>query len=131
TVRRGGHAAPARAGRLSAAGPSVLDRNHPRGRGAALSRVESGSVVRGAILLVMAAITVAACGGDNKVTSPTSTAASTTTAAPSTTAVASAPSVATLLTRQIVLAHAGGDDDYPHSTPFAFAESVRAGVDVL
>jgi len=42
-----------------------------------------------------------------------------------------APMVAELLTRPIVLAHAGGDDDYPHSTPFAFAESVKAGVDVL
>ena len=39
--------------------------------------------------------------------------------------------VAELLTRRIVLAHAGGDDDYPHSTPFAFAESAKAGVDVL
>ena len=31
----------------------------------------------------------------------------------------------------MVLAHAGGDDDEPHSTLFAFGESVKAGVDVL
>ena len=46
--------------------------------------------------------------------------------------VAAAPAtVAELLTRPVVLAHAGGDDDYPHSTPYAFAESAKAGVDML
>ena len=35
------------------------------------------------------------------------------------------------LGRPIVLAHAGGDDSYPHSTPYAFESSVRDGVDVL
>ena len=30
-----------------------------------------------------------------------------------------------------MLAHAGGEDEYPHSTPYAYAESVAAGVDVL
>jgi glycerophosphoryl diester phosphodiesterase len=30
-----------------------------------------------------------------------------------------------------VLAHAGGEDEHPHSTPYAYAESVAAGVDVL
>ena len=44
---------------------------------------------------------------------------------------AAAPTIASLLTHPIVLAHAGGDDDYPHSTPFAFAESAKAGVDML
>jgi glycerophosphoryl diester phosphodiesterase len=33
--------------------------------------------------------------------------------------------------RPIVLAHAGGEDQHPHSTPFAFGESVKAGVDML
>ena len=31
----------------------------------------------------------------------------------------------------IVLAHAGGEDQHPHSTPYAFSESVNAGVDML
>ena len=35
------------------------------------------------------------------------------------------------LGRPIVLAHAGGEDAHPHSTPFGYAESARAGVDVL
>lgn len=35
------------------------------------------------------------------------------------------------LERPIVLAHAGGEDVHPHSTPFAYAESVAAGVDML
>ena len=35
------------------------------------------------------------------------------------------------LGRPVVLAHAGGENAHPHSTPYAFAESVRAGVDVL
>ena len=33
--------------------------------------------------------------------------------------------------RPIVLAHAGGEDEHPHSTPYAYAESVAAGVDML
>ncbi len=35
------------------------------------------------------------------------------------------------LGRPIVLAHAGGEDQHPHSTPYAYAESVKEGVDVL
>ena len=35
------------------------------------------------------------------------------------------------LDRPIVLAHAGGEDVQPHSTPFGYAESVAAGVDML
>jgi hypothetical protein len=35
------------------------------------------------------------------------------------------------LGRPIVLSHAGGEDVHPHSTPFAYAESVDAGVDML
>lgn len=33
--------------------------------------------------------------------------------------------------RPIVLAHAGGENQHPHSTPYAFAESAKAGVDML
>ncbi|MDH3706682.1 MAG: glycerophosphodiester phosphodiesterase family protein, partial [Acidimicrobiia bacterium] len=44
-----------------------------------------------------------------------------------------APTIDQLLAEDVVrnLAHAGGDQDAPHSTPFAFAEAVEAGADVL
>jgi glycerophosphoryl diester phosphodiesterase len=77
------------------------------------------------LLVVLAAVAaLAACSsaGDR----PVEVLPATTSAAP-----AGPPTVAELLTRRIVLAHAGGDDDYPHSTPYAFAESVKAGVDML
>jgi glycerophosphoryl diester phosphodiesterase len=35
------------------------------------------------------------------------------------------------LDRPLNIAHAGGDQEFPHSTPFAYARSVAAGVDVL
>lgn len=35
------------------------------------------------------------------------------------------------LGRPLVIAHAGGDQDYPHSTTYAYAQSVAAGADVL
>ncbi len=35
------------------------------------------------------------------------------------------------LGRPIVLAHAAGEDEFPHSTPYGYAQSVAAGVDVL
>jgi len=35
------------------------------------------------------------------------------------------------LGRPIVLAHAGGEDQHPHSTPYGYAESVKEGVDML
>ncbi len=71
---------------------------------------------------------VAACSGSSTSAPPSTT---TTAVATSTIAPPRAPTIGELLGRRVVLAHAGGDDDYPHSTPFAFAESVKAGVDVL
>lgn len=43
------------------------------------------------------------------------------------------PTISELLAgaRQVNVAHAGGDQAHPHSTPFAFAESVLEGADVL
>lgn len=35
------------------------------------------------------------------------------------------------LGRPIVLAHAAGENEHPHSTPYGYAESVAAGVDML
>ena len=66
-------------------------------------------------------------------TAPTTTAAPTT--APTTT-TAAAPAATTVedllrLGRPIVLAHTGGEDQFPASTMFAFGESMKAGVDML
>ena len=72
-------------------------------------------------------------------TSSTSTTSSTTPTpdpVPATTAPAPRPEASTLaelvaLDRPLVIAHAGGDQDYPHSTLYAFAQSAAAGADVL
>ncbi len=74
--------------------------------------------------------------------SPSTTTATTTTAPPTTTTTTTtttAPSpprpstVAGLLDlgRPIVLAHTGGENEFPGSTMFAFGESMKAGVDML
>ena len=93
-------------------------------------------------LLVVAALAVPACSSDTATgttTAPT-TVAATTTAAPSTTSTTSTVPTPTrpatideLLTlgRPIVLAHTAGEDQYPASTMYGFAESVAAGVDML
>ena len=69
---------------------------------------------------------------------PTTTAPPTTTTAPPTTTTAAAPrpeasTVGDLiaLDRPLVIAHAGGDQDYPHSTIYAYAQSAAAGADIL
>lgn len=72
---------------------------------------------------------------------PTTTGTPTTTEAPTTTdtTTTDTPLAVEPLTidellelgRPVVLGHAGGEDQHPHSTPFAFAESVAAGVDLL
>ncbi|MCB0999628.1 MAG: hypothetical protein KDB40_10055 [Acidimicrobiales bacterium] len=67
-------------------------------------------------------------------TSPDTTSPDTTAAEPSTTtgqAAARTVEEVLALGRPVVLGHAGGEDEFPHSTPFAFANSVAAGVDVL
>jgi glycerophosphoryl diester phosphodiesterase len=64
----------------------------------------------------------------------TSVAPTTTSTASTTTSTPSGPlTVQQLLDlgRPIVLAHAGGEDQFPHSTPYAYGESVKAGVDML
>jgi glycerophosphoryl diester phosphodiesterase len=90
---------------------------------------------------------LAACsdGGDASTTSapdesaaPTTVAAATTTEATTTTSTIPAPpprpqTIDELLNlgRPIVLAHTGGEDQFPGSTLFGFGESVKAGVDML
>lgn len=106
-------------------------------------------------LFLAAALFLAACGGEADptaapttttptTTTPTSTTAPTTSVAPTTTTTATTPTTALPVTpeattvadlialdRPIVVAHAGGDQEHPHSTPYGFNESVLAGVDVL
>jgi len=62
---------------------------------------------------------------------PTTAAATTTTAPPAPTSPARTVKDLLALGRPIILAHAGGEDTAPHSTPYAFGEAVKAGVDVL
>ena len=60
-------------------------------------------------------------------TTPTTT----TTAAPVPRPEASTVDGLLALSRPLVIAHAGGDQDYPHSTMYAYTLSVAAGADVL
>lgn len=67
-------------------------------------------------------------------TTSTSTTASTTTT--TTTTTIPGPEASTVdellaLDRPVSIAHAGGDQAYPHSTMFAYKEAAKAGVDVL
>jgi glycerophosphoryl diester phosphodiesterase len=75
------------------------------------------------------ALALVGCSSDTKDDAGASTTSSTT----STVAAPEATTVDEVLAldRPIVLAHAGGENAHPHSTPYAYAESVAAGVDVL
>ena len=71
-------------------------------------------------------------------TSTTTTVSTTTTAPPPTTTTVAVPqpeasTVAGLiaLERPLVIAHAAGDQDYPHSTLYAYTQSAAAGSDIL
>lgn len=69
-------------------------------------------------------------------TEPATTESPTTTAEPRAIDQVPTPAASTIsdllaLGRPIVAAHAGGDQDYPHSTMYGFTEAARAGVDVL
>jgi glycerophosphoryl diester phosphodiesterase len=69
------------------------------------------------------------------VTTSTSTTSTSTSPTTSSTTVPTPPpaTIADLLAlkRPIVLAHTGGEDEFPGSTLFAFGESMKAGVDML
>jgi glycerophosphoryl diester phosphodiesterase len=76
------------------------------------------------------AVLLAGCASTDDAGSVSSTTTATTTT------VAPAPEATTVeevltIDRPVVLAHAGGENAHPHSTPYAYAESVAAGVDVL
>ena len=96
-----------------------------------------------AVLSAAVAVLLAACSSAASSTVPTTPAATgtptTTSPVPTTTATtttalpAPAATVDDLLHlgRPIVLAHTGGEDEFPASTMFAFGESMKAGVDML
>ena len=98
-----------------------------------------------------AATTTTAPTDDTTTTAPDATTApaddtTTTTTAPETTTTTTAPAEAMTLApapdastidellalgRPVIIAHAGGDQDYPHSTVYAYTQSALAGADVL
>lgn len=94
---------------------------------------------------LLAGLVACSDGGDASTTAtpdesaaPTTVADTTTTEAATTTSTIPAPpqrpqTIDELLNlgRPIVLAHTGGEDQYPGSTLFGFSESVEAGVDML
>lgn len=103
-------------------------------------------------LLIAAVLVATACSGGDQdgaadaETPPTSAAPATTQETTPDTTATSEPATITVevlgspaetvdellaLGRPIVLAHAGGEDQFPHSTAYAFAQSAAAGVDML
>ncbi len=103
--------------------------------------------------LIIGLVVLAGCGSGAATTatstttttrpSTTTTAPATTTTSPSTappttritttTVAAHGPTIADLLAlgRPVVLAHTGGEDEFPGSTMYSYGESVKAGVDML
>jgi glycerophosphoryl diester phosphodiesterase len=85
-----------------------------------------------ALVALVAAVPLAvgACAGSGDDTDTASDEPATTT---TTVVTPDATTVSELMTlgRPIILAHAGGENTHPHSTPFGYAQSVAAGVDVL
>ncbi|MTA93301.1 MAG: hypothetical protein F2545_02960, partial [Actinobacteria bacterium] len=87
------------------------------------------SVSRLAALLVPILV-VAACGGGNNSgdsSTPDSDLAINKVVAPEATTIADVIA----LERPVVIAHAGGDFDWPHSTMYAFTQAALNGTDVL
>ena len=75
-------------------------------------------------------------GGAAKPAATTSTVAAGTAASAATSTATPRPEASTLdgllaLGRPLVIAHAGGDQDHPHSTTYAYSRSAAAGADVL
>ncbi len=89
-----------------------------------------------ASLGVVALLALVGCAdGDSAspATSSSDSTADTIERTPTTSVAPEATTVAELLAlgRPVVLAHAGGENAHPHSTPFAYGESVAGGVDVI
>jgi len=109
------------------------------------------SIARSGVIAMAVLLLVAACGDDDETvasttttstSSTTSTTTTTTTTTTSTTTttvpapVIPTPGASTVeglfaLDRPVVIAHAGGDQSWPHSTMYAFTEAAVAGTEVL
>lgn len=83
--------------------------------------------------LLVAATVAAGCsdGADDGADATGSAQEPTTTTTAVVTPAATTVADVLALGRPVVLAHAGGENAHPHSTPYAYAESVAAGVDML
>ena len=107
---------------------------------------------RGPLVALTLVALLGACASDDDASPPPSAAASdapttvpattssttstSTTTSTTTTTIPAPPPAATVadllaLKRPLVLAHTGGEDEFPGSTMFAFGESMKAGVDML
>ena len=75
--------------------------------------------------------TVAASTTEPPATTTTTQAAATTTTSEAPRPVASTLDQLLQLDRPLAIAHAGGDQDYPHSTIYAYSQSAADGADVL
>jgi glycerophosphoryl diester phosphodiesterase len=102
------------------------------------SRRRTGVATSAFVLLLTAcASTDSSAPAATTGTSTAATTETTTTVPPTTVTTTTAPSRARTveellhLGRPIVLAHTGGEDEFPASTMFAFGESMKAGVDML
>ncbi len=83
-----------------------------------------------------AATSTTASATSTTTTTTSTTTTTTTTSPPAVTTSTRRPAASTVddllaLDRPVVIAHAGGDRSWPHSTPYAYAMAVAAGVDVL
>jgi glycerophosphoryl diester phosphodiesterase len=98
-----------------------------------VSCASSSTTAPSAATALSTAATTAGAAPTAATAAPTTTTIAPTTLAPTTTAVPVARTVAQLLAlgRPVVLAHAGGEDANPHSTLWAHAQAVKAGVDIL
>ena len=81
------------------------------------------------VLVVASAFAIGACSDSGTNAGPDIAVTTTT----STVVKPAASTVAALMTlgRPVILAHAAGEDAHPHSTPYGYADSVAAGVDIL
>jgi glycerophosphoryl diester phosphodiesterase len=131
-------------GRRDAARERVVDGRRPREHRRMVKSSRRTMVATSAFALLLAACArtessapaATAGASTTAATSTPSTGPPTTeppTTVPTTTAPARARTVEELLElgRPIVLAHTGGEDQFPASTMFAFGESMKAGVDML
>lgn len=84
------------------------------------------------VALLLATISlIAGCSNSKDSVAENGTSSTTTTAPDHPTPPFATVDEAVAFERPVVLAHAGGENAHPHSTMFAYVDSVRSGVDIL